>query len=199
MTDKFDKISVLFINYGIRSITMNEIASDLGISKKTLYQFVKNKEDLIRQVIHHEFHKKSSEVETLLKHDLNAVEQLIEIQKLIIRSVKKYSSTIEFDLKKYYPGIFKELNVKYVKLLEDLFIHNIQKGKKEGLYRMDLNESIVAKVHTSRILFIPQSKLISIDDYSSKEYMHEMINYHLRALLNKKSLSLLDKYIFELQ
>ena len=118
MKEILDQISVLFLNYGIRSITMDDISSELGISKRTLYQFVENKRDLIHRVIIHEFHKRSSEVEDLLKINFNAIEQLMEIQKLIIHFIKKYSSTIAFDLKKFYPDIFKEVYKKYIKLLD---------------------------------------------------------------------------------
>jgi len=75
---------------------------------------------------------------------------------------------------------------------------NIRNGKKERLYRKDLNESIIAKMHTSRIINITQSKIISIEEYTSEKYMHEMSYYHLRALLNDKCLPLLKKYNYEL-
>jgi len=101
LTEILDKISELFLSYGIRSMTMDNISSELGISKKTLYQHVKNKEDLIRQVIHYEYRKRSFEVKKIIKEEHNAIEQLFEIHKLIISFIKKYSSAIEYDLKKY--------------------------------------------------------------------------------------------------
>ncbi len=189
----------MFLKYGIRSITMDDISSKLGISKKTLYQYVNRKEDLIRQVINNEILKRTYEVKVLLKEECNAIEQLIHIQKLIIGYIKKYSNPIEFDLKKYYPGIYNVMNGRYIKLLDKLFVFNIRKGKMEGLYREDLNDLIIAKMHTSRVLNIPQSNNISMEDFTSEEYMHEMIHYHLRALLNNKSMPILDKYIYELK
>lgn len=198
-TEILDQIALMFLNYGIRSITMDDISSELGISKKTLYQHVVNKEDLIRKVISNEILKRSNEVRGILRSNCNVIEQMIEIQKIVFHFAKIYSNAIEFDLKRYYPAIYRELYEKYGYLLEKLFARNIRKGKKEGFYRIDLNESIIAKMYASRILTIPQNKIMSVDDFTSEEYMHEMILYHLRALLNKESIPVLDKYVYELK
>ncbi|MGD2034424.1 MAG: TetR/AcrR family transcriptional regulator [Bacteroidales bacterium] len=197
-TEISDQTALLFRDFGMKSITMDDVSSAMGISKKTLYRFVSNKEDLIRLVFRNELRKRVSEIQSVLKKEYNAIEQLIEIQKLIVDFLKKYSCIVEYDLKKYYPGIFREVKKKYITLLENLFIMNIRKGKQEELYRNDLNEHIISKLHTSRILNIPQSTIISIEDFTSDKYVHEMIQYHLRAMLNDKSISILEKYKHEL-
>jgi len=198
-TDIVNKANTLFRNYGIKSITMDDLASAMGISKKTLYQSFENKEDLVKRAINYILLEMKKEIKALPDKPVNAIEQLIEIQKMIFRFMKNYSSPAEHDLKKYYPLIYRTMYDEYVAMLERIFIQNIQKGKSEGLYCEDLNEEIIAKMHTSRIVNLPQNNVISTEEYTSAEYMKEMLKYHLRALLNSKNISSLDKYLNELK
>lgn len=198
-TDIVNKANTLFKNYGIKSITMDDMASAMGISKKTLYQSFENKEDLVKQVISHNLLEMKKQIKALSDKRSNAIEQLIEMQKMIFRFMKNYSSPAEHDLKKYYPPIYRAMYDEYVIMLEKLFIQNMQKGKKEGLYCEDLKEEIIAKMHTSRIVNLPQNNVITTEEYTSAEYMKEMLKYHLRALLNSKNILSLDKYMNELK
>ena len=178
---------------------MDDMASAMGISKKTLYQSFENKEGLVKQVINHNLQGMKKEIKALSDKQGNAIEQLIEIQKMLLRFMKNYSNPAQHDLKKYYPLIYRTMYDEYVVMLEKIFIQNIQKGKREDLYCQDLNEEIIAKMHTSRIVNLPRNNVISTEEYTSAEYMQEMLKYHLRALLNNKNISSLDKYMNELK
>lgn len=192
-----NKVSLLVNKYGIRSITMDEMASSLGISKKTLYQHFRDKKDLIANVLNHTLKSKKEEIKRLLDEPADAISQLIQIHNLVIAFIKDFSIIIEYDLKKYYPGIYEQTHHDYIKLLEELYMAHIRKGKEEGTYRPNLDEKIIAKVHIARVVDLPQNCSISVDEYISDEFSQQLVEYHLRGLIDESKVGLLNEYLNE--
>ena len=92
-----------FIEFGIRSLSMDDLARSMKISKKTLYQYVQNKEDLIRKVLSLQAQRNDIEFRKLMLPDLNAIEALLMASKLVSEQFKSFNPAMVFDLKKYYP------------------------------------------------------------------------------------------------
>ena len=163
-----EKVGELYNKYGIKSVTMDDVARELGISKKTLYQHVENKNELVEKVLFHIINQNNCSFEKLAEKDLNAVEELLEVSIFIIKTIQKYNPSTEYDLKKYYPELFKKLNEIKKEKMYDSIIKNIIKGKNEGLYRNDLDEEIITKIQTSRFLNISTDQVINHEDLFMK-------------------------------
>lgn len=176
---------------------MDEIASSLGISKKTLYQYFRDKEDLTERVMDHTLNARKDEINRLLEEPADAISQLIHIHGLVIEFIKDFSAIIEYDLKKYYPAIYEQTHKQYVQLLEELYMTHIRKGKAEGTYRANLDEKIIAKVLISRVVDLPQNRTISVDEYISDEFSRQLVEYHLRGLIDEHKVDLLNQYLSE--
>jgi len=95
------KVRELYMRYGIKSITMDDVASHLGISKKTLYQHVSDKDDLVGKVIDLEISSQDHEMECMKAADLNAIEKLLMVSKMINHKLKQMNPSTDYDLKKY--------------------------------------------------------------------------------------------------
>lgn len=190
-----EKVNDLYQKYGIKSVTMDDVARELGISKKTLYQHVKDKQDLVEQALQLDGLKKAGILKQIM-HDssLNAIEQVIEIYDYIHNAIiNKYSATIEYDLKKYYPDFFTRMvQMKREHMFENMMA-NMEKGKKEGLYRSDLNEKVLATLHVMRV-----ESILSNDYYLSSEirpidFFKELFDYHLRGIATEKGIKEFEK------
>ena len=118
-TDILKKASKLFNNYGTRSVTMSDIANELGISKKTLYQYITDKEALIDMVLESEY-SHMEEALQVTKQISHPIKQFIEIQNAIISNLLNQSGVIGFGLKKYYPDKYKYYFDKYVSLVKEI-------------------------------------------------------------------------------
>jgi AcrR family transcriptional regulator len=186
------------MKYGIKSITMDDVAKELGISKKTLYQSFKDKEELIIRVMDHLLVLWQNKIFKIKSEKLNAIEQLTKIQHLIISILKNYSDVMLYDLRKYYPHIYNEIYQHYIQIIEDLIVFNIQSGKNEGVYRQSLNDQIIAKLHVARIMNMPESNVITLEEYTSQEFMDELFEYHIRGLVNEKGSKILNIYLKKL-
>ena len=194
-----EKASYLYKKYGIKSVTMDDIASELGISKKTLYQYVSEKTELVEKVINYDIDKRMTVLQKILKKPLNAIDQLFEVIKFVNNILKEYSSTTEYDLKKYYPALYKKIREVKLNNMYNTICYNIKKGKEEGLYRKDLNEEIIAKLHLSRIERIPDNSIFTIDEYISPKFFYEIFIYHIRGIANEKGLNILEKSLKKLE
>lgn len=154
MTDSDSKFQTIiegaykiFTEHGIRNVSMDDICRMLGISKKTLYQFVENKVDLVKKIGLYIRETIKNRMEELEKLDLNAIDVLLEMSKIAGTRHLRINPVIAFELRKFYPQAYEE----YISSKRDLIIENVKKnidqGIKEGLYRLDLNKDIVAHLY----------------------------------------------------
>jgi TetR/AcrR family transcriptional regulator, cholesterol catabolism regulator len=179
-----EQVRKLYQRYGIKSVTMDDVARHLNISKKTLYEFFTDKEDLVKQVmfLNHESQEKYfSEIE---KRELNAVEEVMHVYKLIHGIYSNYNPSMEYDIRKYYPALYVKIREMRRKRMLESAYRNLNKGKKEGLYRKDLNSRIIAKLHVIRIENMFDSDLITLEEITSFKVYHELFVYHIYGILS---------------
>jgi len=187
------KVLDLYNKYGVKSVTMDDVARELGISKKTLYQYVENKSDLVSKVIDYGLDQKDCSFKQIAEKKQNAIEELLEVGVYIVKSFKDYNPSLEYDLKKYYPDQFSKLNEVRKERMYSSILQNIQKGKSEGLFRTDMDEEIIAKIQVSRFLNFSSGDFLNSDEMLKPENILELFIYHIRGIANKKGLEVLDK------
>ena len=192
------KVSELFRTYGIKSVTMDDVAKELGISKKTLYQYVKDKTDLINKLMEYEMGGTDACFNGILNSRQNAIEELFEVNRFITSMLKRYSPVFDYDLKKYYPVIFQKIFAIRRNKIYQAALANFKKGKLEGLYREELNEEILTKLHVSRMENIHSSSLFTTEEINSGEVFKEMFIYHIRGIANEKGIKFLENNIHKL-
>lgn len=198
MNDILPRVYDLFVKYGIKSVTMDDVGRELGISKKTLYHFVNDKSDLVAKVMdfEEEMNKRCySRLESLQK---NAIEELFEVHKFLGDLMKHYSYSLVYDLKKYYPGIYEHIHKIQRDHMRDAILENIRKGKKEGLYRKELQEEIIVKLQVSRIESLYEDNLFTIEDFTSGKIFREFFIYHIRGIANEKGIAYLEENLDKL-
>jgi AcrR family transcriptional regulator len=186
------KVRELYMRYGIKSITMDDVASNLGISKKTLYKYVCDKDDLVSRVVELEIELQQSDMNCDKREDLNAIEQLLMVSKIVNHKLKQMNPSTEYDLKKYYPAHYHKLVSARRERMYKNVVANIIKGKEEGLYRIDLNEDIIAKLQVSRIENMIDNDVFSISEFTSNKFFQEAFIYHIRGISNENGIAFLE-------
>ena len=189
--DVLKKVSALYRKYGIKSVTMDDVAHELGMSKKTLYQFVSDKTELVQMVVEHAGQCNFSAMIKKEGTELNAIEELIEVSQQVNSLMKDNSPAYEYDLKKYYPDIFQNLMAGRRKLMYESMLANIRKGKKEGIYREELDEKIIAKLHLLRIENLQSTEIFDEEEMHSSKFFREVFVYHIHGLATDKGLKIL--------
>ncbi len=192
------KATELYKKYGLKSVTMDDVARECMISKKTLYKYVNDKVDLITQAFRNEFEIQTKRFASISEKKLNAVEEILEIRKNIIAMIKTYIPALEYDMYKYYPVIHRELIEKKSKFIYQVKIKNLTKGINEGLFYDDIDIDLIAKrmviLETQKI----ENSVVSYKEFLKPKATKEMFKYHLRAICNSNGLKILNKKIKEL-
>ena len=181
-----EKAGQLFIRYGIKSMTMDEISRQMGSSKKTLYQFVSNKKELVKKVVKQQIAQEQACICDLFEEYGNAIDKLMQITAFVGSQMKELHPSVMFDLKKYHIDAWQALNNHKEKFVYRIVKENMELGIKEELYRANLNPELVSRFYLS------MANMIFDPDYATevdvpKEKLHEeMMRYHIRGIANSK-------------
>lgn len=184
----------LFMRYGIRSVTMDDLARDLGISKKTLYQFVENKVDLIEQIMELHIYEEHSSIDHISKQAADAIEAILNIAQYVTDKIRCISPTIIYDLKKYYKECWDKMEGLHRDFVYSRIRTNLQQGIAQGLYRTDLNIDIVAKLFVGKTTLVTDEELFPLEEYDQETLFREYMNLHIHGIASPKGLQLLELY-----
>jgi TetR/AcrR family transcriptional regulator, cholesterol catabolism regulator len=192
MDERFENIlresSKLLLQYGIKSVSMDDVAKELGISKKTLYQFVKNKEELIQKILESKIDNSCGVMNDVVNSDLNAIDVILEISKQVSKTYKEATPSMYFDLQKYYPEVFKKYSERHKDVVSAGIKSNIKIGVEQGIYRDDLNIDLIAELYLQRLREIHNYEFLNNTRYSFKKIFEVMFDNHIRAIANEKGL-----------
>ncbi len=195
-TDLLEKVSALFMKYGVRSLTMDAISSQLGISKKTLYKYVNDKDDLVRQCMSLNSSESQTEMREACENARDAIEELILTSRIASEKIKNIHPSIFYDLQKYHPeawNIFKKFKQDF---LYKIMLDNLKRGIAEGLYHEDINIEIVASIYVAIMGNIFDNELIAQKNVSIYDLHKEMFAYHLRGIVNRKGYEKMETYLY---
>lgn len=186
------------MKYGIKSVTMDDVARELGISKKTLYQYVEDKNDLVAKVIDLEIAEKAVLFTKADHAGINAVEEVFEVHRQVQQMIKDYNPATDYDLRKYYPELYAQIiKVRRAHIYKNV-LDNLKKGKAEGLYRLDFDDELIAKIQLSRVEATFDEKVFTHDELLSPRLFKEIFVYHIRGIANEKGLKVLEQKLKEL-
>ncbi len=193
------KVRELYTKFGIKSITMDDVARELGISKKTLYQYVTDKDDLVGKYIDNEILLRQEEICKCFRIGFNAIEELFEISSFMNKLMRNQNSATEYDLKKYYPAHYHKTVKARRQGIYDYIMTNLKKGIKEGLYRKDMDLEVIAKLYLWRAENAHFDELFTVEEFTSVKLFVELINYHVRGIATEKGIMVLEKKLKELE
>ena len=176
------------MRYGIRSITMDDIARELGISKKTLYQYVENKSDLIEHIFQDRISCEKEIMEKIREESVDAVDEMLQVGRYFTRELRQISPTVMYDLQKYYRSTWKEMKTLHRQYVYQLIRENMERGIEQGLYREDMDPDIIAKLYVGKTFQIVDEELFPLQQYDLKKLFEEFISYHMHGIASTKGL-----------
>lgn len=190
-----EKATDMFLNYGFKSVTMDDIANQMGISKKTIYAHYANKTQLVEDSSMYVFDIISNGIDHICELQKNPIEELYEIKKFIMINLKNEKSSPQYQLQKYYPKVHNVLRNKHFEVMQDCVIQNIEKGIELGIYRENLNVEFVARIYFSGIHSIKDQQLFPLEQFPILALMDDYLEYHLRGIVTPEGRKILNKII----
>ncbi|GAB3944376.1 TetR/AcrR family transcriptional regulator [Spirosoma harenae] len=185
----------LFWKYGVRSVTMEDIAKQLGISKKTIYQHFSDKEQILYQVIEDKSLRNLSEMDCLVTEGTNPVEEMLYVLRMMQKHHDQISPNLLVDVKRYYPQAFALFRQYKEGQIMRSILENIQKGIEQGLYRSDINPAILARLRVEQIELAFNSDIFPSDQFTMQQIQYELIHHFVRGMLTEKGFTIYNQYV----
>lgn len=189
------KATDMYITLGFKSVTMDDLANEMGISKKTIYKHFKNKTELVSAAALGLFELISGGINFICAKKDNPIEELYEIKKFVMFHLKDEKSSPQYQLQKYYPEIYKNLKCKQFDVMQECVTENLNRGIAEGLYRKTIDVAFISRLYFSGMISIKDIDLFPQQLFSISTLMENYLEYHLRGISTDKGLQLLNNLI----
>jgi AcrR family transcriptional regulator len=189
----------LFMRYGIRSVSMDDIAYHLTISKKTIYQYYEDKDALVEGVLDIELKRNYEGCENNKKNKQNSIHEFFLSMDTMKELFKQLNPTIIHDIQKYHPKCFKKINQHKDDFFYNIIKDNLELGIKEGLYRPEINIDILTKFHLETFFIATNSEIFPVSKYDFTKVNQEILENFLYGIATTKGIEKIDQYKQERQ
>ena len=190
-----NKATDMYLTLGFKSVTMDDIASEMGISKKTIYQHFSKKDMLVKAVTTNLFENISCGIDEIILANKNPIEELFTIKEFLIHHLKDENTSPIYQLQKYYPKIHKSLMIKQFDKMGTCVTENLEKGIQLGLFRADIQKELISRFYFAGMTSIKDAELFNPKDFSSKMVQSCYLEYHLRGICTQKGIEYLETII----
>lgn len=179
-------VAQLFMRLGIKSLTMDEIARQLGVSKKTLYKYASDKKELVTKAVRLAIDEEECVLSEMHKAEGSAIDKIFAINIMISEKLQSIQPAVIFDMQKYYPEAWAIMEEHKCVFIHNQIKENLEEGIKQGLYRKNMDPELVARIYVTLINSIFDSPIYPSSNHSFKEMHTEVVRYHLRGITNEK-------------
>jgi TetR/AcrR family transcriptional regulator, cholesterol catabolism regulator len=187
------QVADLFMQFGVRSLTMDDIARHLGISKKTLYQCFADKAEMVEKTMAAHIDHDTAMVEQIHAGAANAIEEMFLIAQQVGQHLTQIHPSILFDLEKYYPNAYRRFTDYKHKTIRNVIERNMTDGMAQGLYRENLNPQIISGLYVGRIDVFFDRELFPPNETSPAQVYVETIRYHIRGIASEQGIAYLQE------
>lgn len=183
----------LFMRYGVRSISMDDIARHLSVSKKTLYQHFADKDDIVTLTCKGHLDRNAGEFESISKSARNAIEELVQLSVCLKRNMEDMNPSLLFDLQKFHPKAWRVwLNHKN-KFIRESVVRNLKQGIEEGFFRADLDPEVIASVRLEMVQLAFNEEIFPREKFKLSEVQMQIFDHFVSGLLTDKGRKLYQK------
>lgn len=186
-----EKASDMFLNLGFKSVTMDDIAHEMGISKKTIYAHFPTKLKLVQATTFFVLEKVHETICIVCSANHDPIKEIFTIKSMVNDQLKNEKSSPSYQLQKYYPKIFKQLKEKQFESLNLCVEDNLKRGIKEGYYRKDIDIDLITRFYLSGIMNLSNREFFPAETYKLSDLKDAFLEYHVRAISTEKGLKTL--------
>ncbi|MCB0524316.1 MAG: TetR/AcrR family transcriptional regulator [Saprospiraceae bacterium] len=192
------RVEDLFLRLGIKSITMDDVARELGMSKKTLYTFVNSKDDLVTKVIERHIGQEMTDCKKQFSQAKNAIDQLFLVIESNAQQMSQMKANVVHDLQKYHRDAWDKMSEYQQGFLYQIVQDNLKRGVSEGLYRDDFDIDIVTRLHIACSFQLFDETFFPQSSFKREVVFIEYLMHYLHGILSDKGRRYLRKRVGKL-
>jgi len=193
-----EKALEMFMRFGIRSVSMDEIASQLGMSKKTLYQHFVDKDQLIEAVVLDDIRQGEQECLAGCEEASNAIEEVFFLMRSVLKQIRQMNPVVLYDLQKFHPKAFRHFNQHKNEFILSMVKKNMRRGIEEELYREDISIDVLAKYRLESMFILFNMDVFPPDKFNVAEVTRHIMEHFTFGIATPKGFKLIQKYRKEL-
>ncbi len=188
-----ERASAVYMKYGIKSVTMDDLARELGISKKTIYVHFKDKNELVRSIIQLKIEMDKAICINCVQQSENAIDDLIQTGRLVADHIGNVNPSVFYDLKKYHQDAWQLMENHKWDFVLTMIRDNIKRGIEEGIYRADIDIEVVARLYVGSTDLILGGDAFPWPEFTFERLFKEMVRLHIMGMANEKGTNYLNK------
>lgn len=192
------KAMELFMKYGIKSVSMDDLANVLGVSKKTIYNEIENKEALISRLLERYIKDETEQIERIHQESKDAIHELVLIAQHVSNTLDQIQPITIFDLKKYFVSHWEMLLQLVFAHIYEVIIQNVKWGREADLYRMNFDEDIMCRLYVANSMLLFDEFYFPSEKYNKKLVFQEFITQFLFSIISPKGEKVYLLYIKEI-
>lgn len=190
-----EKAQGLFFRYGIKSVSMDDIARELGISKKTIYQHFADKDAIVHAGVEEHFICERQDSERMQADAPDPIAEVVMTSEMMRQMMIGMNPSMIFDLKKYYPRAWESFTKFKNDFVLNIIRQNLLKGIKMGLYRTDLNVEVLARLRNEEIELGFDPQIYPISQFNPLDIQLSLLDHFIRGVVTAKGLALYEDYL----
>ena len=184
----------LFNRYGIRSVSMDDIAAQLGMSKKTLYQYYTDKDELVNAVFDIVLTANKAQCMECNKKGNNAIHEVFSSFDMLEEMLATMNPSVLFDMEKYHPSAFKKFQEFRNGFLYKIIKANLERGIKEKLYRADMDTDVVSRYRLHSVVLSFNSEVFPNNKTNLVHIEQQLMEVFLFGIATAKGQKMIQKY-----
>ncbi len=186
--------SELFFRHGVRSITMDAIASHLGMSKRTIYDSYEDKDAIVKALTHLEISAREKELHDIRKNAVNSIDEIMRALGYMEKCFERINPSVFYDLQKFHPVAWKHFRVFKEEKMQVFIEENLKRGIKQELYRKDLKVKVLAKLRIEEVEMGFNTMIFPTAKFNFTEVQVALLDHFLHGIVTIKGHRLINKY-----
>lgn len=192
-----ERVTEVYVREGLKKITMDDMAKQLNVSKKTLYKYVKNRKELIFKSTYFHVQRERLKIIEIQEKNLNPIMEHHELAKFFLGTISKINPVLHYDMEHYFTETWDFLNEHFNGFIFESIYKNLVRGQAEGLYHKDFNAEIIAKFFTKRVDMVFDGELFPPEKFNFSEVYIEFLVYHLNSITTDEGKATLNQLDFK--
>ncbi len=189
-----ERSSTVFMKYGLKSVTMDDLCREIGVSKKTIYKYFEDKTDLVNSILRSKLELDKTKCDTCATDSENAIAELINTSRFVLEQFSRINPTVFYDLQRHYPSAWKMMHDHKWEFVLNNIRKNIIRGKKEKLYRDNIDPDIISRYYVSSMDNLMDGSVYPSPEFKTDQVLTEILRFHIRGLASDKGITYLKEH-----
>ena len=190
-----EESEMLFFRYGVRRVTMDDVAKALGMSKKTLYQYYSDKDELVAEATQAHLDRERIEFDKIFRNSENSIKSLFLISQCMRKSLSEINPSVLFELKRFYPKSWEYWTEFKDQFIFKSIVENIKKGIEEEYFRSEVNAEILANLRVMEIQILFDRESFPSEKFNFMEVQMQLFNHFVYGIATEKGRKLYKEYL----